>query len=216
MDIYVNHDKVISDAVIKRLPRYYRALKDLEMEGVSKVNSTVIADMLRITASQVRQDFYTVGGHGIQGYGYEVSTLLGDIAAILGLDKRYDMIIIGAGRIGLALSAYKGFRHEGFVCKAVFDVVTEGKHVGDGQQLLHIDCLEEYLSHNHTDIAVIATQKEETHAILDRLVASGIKAIWNFAPIDLATDDKSVVIENINMSESLFVLAFKMNNKLNG
>ena len=203
--------KAISEAVVKRLPRYYRYLEHLEQEGVTKVSSGRLAQLLGVTASQVRQDFCNFGGFGQHGYGYDVANLKKNLAEILGLDRKYDMIIIGAGNIGRALAGYKNFAGEGFNVRALFDIDVREKSVG-GIPVYSMEMLSDYVKKNGCDIAVIATQKGVAADIADRLVALGVKSIWNFAPIDLDLPE-DVSVENIAMSESLYVLSYRMKNK---
>jgi redox-sensing transcriptional repressor len=205
-------NKIISEAIIKRLPRYYRYLKELEASGESKVSSNALANLLKITASQVRQDFCTFGEFGMQGYGYDINRLRKEIGAILGLDKTYNVIIIGSGNIGMALCGYKGFKEEGFHIKAMFDIKDLTKPLPSGVEFFKMENLSSYVEKNHVDIAIITTQKENAYDVAKEIVALGIKAIWNFAPIDLKLGD-DVAVENINMSESLFVLSYRMKNK---
>ena len=190
-------NKVISEAVVKRLPRYYRYLEHLEQEGVAKVSSGKLAELLGVTASQVRQDFCNFDG-------YDVSNLKKNLAEILGLNRKYDMIIVGAGNIGRALAGYKNFAGEGFIVRALFDIEVRDKEIG-GIPVYNMEKLPDYIKENGCDIAVIATQKGVAADIADRLVALGVKSIWNFAPIDLDLPD-DVSVENIAMSESLYVL----------
>ncbi len=201
----------ISDAVIKRLPMYYHCLKWLESDGITRVSSNIISGMLNITASQVRQDFSNFGEFGQQGYGYDVAFLKNQIAAILGLDKRYNVIVIGAGRIGEALASYKGFKNEGFDFIAAFDVDTRGRTKLGGVPLYHYDKLEEFAKENKIDIAVIATPAESCKEVAALVKKLGIKSIWNFAPLFLYMGE-DIAVENINMSESLFMLVYKANN----
>lgn len=204
-------NKVISEAVIKRLPRYYRYLEHLEQEGVSKVSSGTLASLLGVTASQVRQDFCNFGGFGQHGYGYDVVYLKRKLAEILGLDRQYDMIIVGAGNIGRALAGYKNFAAEGFKVRALFDIEVKDPFVGD-VPVYKIDKLAEYVKEHGCDIAVIATQKNVASDVASQLVALGVKSLWNFAPIDLEVP-KDVAVENIAMSESLYVLSYRMKNQ---
>ena len=204
-------NKVISEAVVKRLPRYYRYLEHLQQEGVTKVSSGKLAQLLGVTASQVRQDFCYFGGFGQHGYGYDVANLKKNLAEILGLDKQYNMIIIGAGNIGRALAGYKNFAGEGFIVRALFDIDVRDKSVG-GIPVYSMETLSDYIKEHGCDIAVIATQKGVAADIGARLVALGVKSIWNFAPIDLDLPD-DVAVENIAMSESLYVLSYRMKNK---
>ena len=201
----------VSEAVIKRLPRYYRHIKALDEANVERVSSSKLAQILGITASQVRQDFYNFGGFGQQGYGYDVKNLRKEIAAILGLDREYNMIIIGAGHIGKALAGYKGFVKEGFKINALFDINVQEKTYND-IPIYHMYNLEDYLKENQIDMAAICTQADSAEDAARELIKNGIKSIWNFAPIDLKVP-KDVVVENISMSESLFVLSYRSKNK---
>lgn len=202
--------KDISEAVIKRLPRYYRQLKRLQEAGVEKISSTKLAEILSLTASQVRQDFCNFGGFGQQGYGYDVAKLKSELAAILGLDKTFDMIIVGAGNMGRALAGYKGFDSDGFVIKALFDVALLSDNV-NGIPLYSMDYLKEYLANNAIDIAIITVQKQVAIEVGAKLAECGIKCIWNFAPVDLDLP-KNVVVENISLKESLFLLSYRSKN----
>ena len=202
---------MISEAVIKRLPRYYRHIKHLADSGVMRVSSNKIASVLNITASQVRQDLCNFGGFGQQGYGYDVIKLKNELAVILGLDKEYDMIIVGAGNIGRALAGYKGFVDDGFYVKALFDIDPRCSSI-NGIKVYEIDFLEAYIKENNVDIAIIATQKESAKSVADSLISCGVKSIWNFAPVEIEVPD-DVSVENISMSESLYVLSYRSKNK---
>ena len=201
----------VSEAVIKRLPKYYRQIKALDDAHVERVSSSKLAQLLGITASQVRQDFYNFGGFGQQGYGYDVKNLKKEIAAILGLDREYNLIIAGAGHIGRALAGYKGFIKEGFHIKALFDINVQEKSYNE-IPIYHMYNLEDYLRENQIDIGVICTQSDSAEDVAREFIKNGIKTIWNFAPIDLKVP-KDVVVENISMSESLFVLSYRAKNK---
>ncbi len=201
---------MISEAVIKRLPRYYRHIKHLADSGVTRVSSNKIASVLNITASQVRQDLCNFGGFGQQGYGYDVVKLKNELAVILGLDREYDMIIVGAGNIGRALAGYKGFKDDGFSVKALFDIDPRCSSI-NGIKVYEMDFLEAYINQNNVDMAIIATQKDSAQSVADELVKFGVKAIWNFAPTEIEVPD-GVTIENISMSESLYVLSFRNKN----
>lgn len=203
----------ISDAVIKRLPKYYSQIRRLDEFGIEKVSSSELANYLGITASQVRQDFYNFGGFGQQGYGYDVKNLKKELAQILGLNREYDMIIIGAGHIGGALAGYRGFKKDGFSIKALFDIAVKEESINE-IPVYPMDKLDEYLQENKIDIAIISVQSTAADEVAQELVKNGIKTIWNFAPTDLKVPD-DVVVENISMSESLFVLSYRSNNRNN-
>ncbi|MDE6189660.1 MAG: redox-sensing transcriptional repressor Rex [Clostridia bacterium] len=204
---------MISEAVIKRLPRYYRLIKQLADGGVDRVSSTKIADVLSITASQVRQDLCNFGGFGQQGYGYDVQKLKNELAAILGLDKQYDLIIVGAGNIGRALAGYKGFKDDGFYVKALFDIEPRCSSI-NGIKVYDMKELAEYLERHVVDIAVIATQKDSAKSVADALIAGGVKSIWNFAPVELEVPE-GITVESISMSESLYLLSYRNKNNNN-
>jgi len=203
--------KSISENVLRRLPKYYRILKELEEENVKKISSTAISKMLNFTASQVRQDLSNFGEFGHQGYGYDVVYLKEQINNILGLNRVHNVIVVGGGRIGQALANYTGFKEEGFAVLAVFDIKTDGINVGKGIKVLNMNCIEEFLKNNNVEICVIATQKEVAPAVAQQLKGLGVKSFWNFAPCDLKLG-AGVAVENINMSESLFMLAYKNKN----
>ncbi len=204
---------MISEAVIKRLPRYYRLIKQLADSGVERVSSNKIAGVLNITASQVRQDLCNFGGFGQQGYGYDVSKLKNELATILGLDKVYDMIIVGAGNIGRALAGYKGFKDDGFYVRALFDIDPRCSSI-NGIKVYDMDFLETYIQQNQVDIAIIATQKDSAKSVADALISYGVKNIWNFAPVELEVPE-GITLESISMSESLYVLSYRNKNRKN-
>lgn len=198
--------KEVSQAVVKRLPRYYRYLKSLKANGADRVSSKKLAELLDITASQVRQDFCNFGGFGQQGYGYDIDKLLTELGQIMGLDKPHNIIIVGAGNIGKALVGYTGFLKENFYVKAIFDIKVDGDKIGN-IPLFHMDNLSDYVKSHDVHIAALCTQTGVAQEVAKLLVDSGVKSIWNFAPIILDVP-KNVVVENINMSESLYVLSY--------
>lgn len=200
----------VSPAVIKRLPRYYRVLERLSRDNIKKISSKDLANMLDITASQVRQDFSTFGGFGQQGYGYDIDSLKEELSKIIGLDKQYNMIVVGAGNIGKALVSYKGFKASGFNVISSFDIDEKAN-----ETIKPISTLtEEYIKENNVTMGIIATNQEAAQEVADKMIKSGIKNIWNFAPVDINVPE-DVVVENIFMSDSLFVLAYRMNERGN-
>ena len=200
----------ISPAVIRRLPRYYRYLEELEGKGMDKISSSQMSLEMGLNASQIRRDLNCFGGFGQQGYGYSVQKLKKEIARILGLDKRYNVIIVGAGRIGQALMGYKNFMLEGFNVIDIFD--NDPSKIGtdiQGRKVQSIAGLDTYLKDGDIDIAIICTPKEYAQQSADLLVSFGIKAIWNFAPTDVAVR-RGVAVENVHLSYSLYVLSYKL------
>lgn len=200
-------NKKISDKVVQRLPKYYRYLQELCLRGTKTVSSNEISKSLHITASQVRQDLNQFGGFGRQGFGYDVEYLKDKMKEILGLTKTYAAIIVGGGRIGQALANYKGFKKESVIVKAIFDIELSHIEKIDGIEVLHVDQIENYVKQNKIDVAIISVQKEQAEALAKKTINAGIKAIWNFAPIDLYYGE-DVACENINMSESLMRLLY--------
>ena len=205
--------KNISPAVIKRLPRYYRYLGDLLKSGIDRISSKELSERMQVTASQIRQDLNNFGGFGQQGYGYNVEYLYNEIAKILGIDKDYNLIIVGAGNLGTAITNYTDFAKRGFYVKQVFDIKPEliGKKIGD-IEILGMDSLPDYIKNNQVDIAAITVPKEMATETAAKLVKCGIKAIWNFAPVDLRLP-KDVIVETIHLSDTLMRLSYSLKNK---
>lgn len=203
--------KEISQAVIRRMPRYYRYLGDLLDQGVERISSNELSALMEVTASQIRQDLNNFGGFGQQGYGYNVSYLYDTIGKILGLNQEHNIIIIGAGNMGQALANYPKFQRLGFIFTALFDVNPElkGKKINSAE-IYMMDELEEYCKSHKVDIAALTLPKENAKEIASRLVKLGIHAIWNFAHIDLNLDMEDVVVENVHLSDSLMQLSYNM------
>lgn len=200
----------VSEAVIKRLPGYYRHLKALEAEGVTQISSRTLGERMNLKASQIRQDINCVGGFGRQGYGYAVSELRARICTVLGLDAPHSMIIVGVGNIGSAVASYQSFRKEGFEVVALFDI--DPAKIGalvDGLQIQSADDIAPYLDAHSVDIAVIALPANHAQRMAELLVSHGVRALWNFAPVDLATNG-NVPIVNVHLSESLQTLSYKL------
>lgn len=205
--------KEISQAVISRLPRYLRYLGDLKDEGVERISSQDLSELMKVTASQIRQDFNNFGGFGQQGYGYNVEYLYEEISKILGLDRKHNFIIIGAGNLGRALGNYLNFERRGFIFKGMFDKNPElvGKDVR-GIKVMAIEELEQFLKSQPIDIAVLTIPKTSAVDIVDVLVENGIRAIWNFAHVDLNVPD-GILVENVHLSDSLMKLSYNINRK---
>lgn len=204
-------EKEISQAVIRRMPRYYRYLGELLEDGVERISSNDLSKRMNVTASQIRQDLNNFGGFGQQGYGYNVKFLYEEIGKILGLNQKHNIIVIGAGNLGQALANYVKFEKLGFVITALFDVnpALEGVTVR-GIKIHMLDELEDYCKDHVVDIAALTMPKEKADAIANRLVNLGIQAIWNFAHVDLDLFDKDVVVENVHLSDSLMQLSYNI------
>ena len=203
--------KEISQAVIGRLPRYFRYLGELKDQGIERVSSQELSDIMKVTASQIRQDFNNFGGFGQQGYGYKVEYLYEEISKILGLDKKHNLVIVGAGNLGQALANYMNFERRGFLFKGLFDnnPVLYGRKIRD-MEVRPMEELPTFVRENEIDIAVLTIPKTSAVAVADQLVKDGIKAIWNFAHIDLNVP-KEIQVENVHLSDSLMKLAYSIN-----
>lgn len=202
-------EKEISQAVIRRMPRYYRYLGELLDAGVERISSNDLSSRMNVTASQIRQDLNNFGGFGQQGYGYNVKYLYEEIGMILGLNTTLYVIIIGAGHLGQALANYVKFEKLGFVITALFDV--DQKLIGTnvrGIPVLSIDELPDYVKNHTVDIATLTMPKSKAAQIANELVSLGVHAIWNFAHVDLELFDKDVIIENVHLSDSLMQLSY--------
>lgn len=202
--------KEISQAVIGRLPRYFRYLGELKDEGVERISSQELSELMKVTASQIRQDFNNFGGFGQQGYGYNVTFLYQEIGKILGLDKTHHLIIIGAGNLGQALGNYMNFERRGFLLKGIFDKnpALYGKKVRE-IEVQPMERVEAFVRENEVDIAVLTIPKTSAVEVAEILVANGIKAIWNFAHVDLKVP-KEVQVENVHLSDSLMKLSYML------
>jgi len=206
--------KKVSIAVIRRLPRYYRYLSDLLKMDITRISSKELSARMGITASQIRQDLNCFGGFGQQGYGYNVEYLYNEIGKILGVDKSFTTIIIGAGNMGQALANYGNFEKRGFKLVGIFDVNPKiiGKKIKN-IEIMHFDRIEGFLKENKVDIAILTVPHEHTPEVADRVARLGIKGLWNFSPMDLKLP-YDVVIENVHLSDSLMVLGYRLSEKL--
>ena len=196
-----------SPAVIRRLPRYYRYLCELITRGITRISSNELANMMHVTASQIRQDLNCFGGFGQQGYGYNVNYLFAKISEILGVSAGFKAIIIGAGDLGRALVHLSMFEKRGVDISALFDTSNEaeGKDCA-GVPVYSIDDLESFCSENQVDIAVLACPKNLVKDIAARCVALGMKGLWNYMGVELEYTDKDIVVENMHLGDSLMIL----------
>ena len=193
------------------MPRYFRHLEELKRRGVERVSSNELAQEMGLNASQIRQDFNCFGGFGQQGYGYQVSTLHKEIAAILGLNQRWNMVIVGTGNIGSALLRYSGFEKDDYHIVAAFDAAPAliGKTIHD-IEVQDVEGLSAFLRENEVQIGVICTPKELAQDVCDRLVEGGVQGIWNYAPIDVSSE--AAFVENVHLTDNLYVLSYRLHN----
>ena len=200
----------VPEAVIRRMPKYYRYLSDKLLQGEERISSYRMSEELGMNASQIRRDLNYFGGFGQQGYGYSIGKLRDEIAAILGLKQAYGAVIIGAGNIGRALVRYSGFACERFQIVGVFDVRPEaiGETVG-GCTVRHVQTLEAFARETRIDLGVICTPKEAAQETASMLCKLGVRGILNFAPTDVEVS-QGVQLENVHLSDSLYVLLYHM------
>ena len=203
----------ISDAVIRRLPRYYRYLDELHAKGIVRISSGSLGKRMGITASQIRQDLNNFGGFGQQGYGYSVDHLYAEINKILGLDREYKTVVVGVGHLGQAITNHILNYKFGFSIVGLFDVnpTIVGLAI-NGVKVQNSSDLEDYVRSNNIDIGIICCGKDNAQEVADTLVRGGVEGIWNFAPIDLDIPER-IAIENVHLSESLHTLSFLISSK---
>ena len=206
----VVEEKEISQAVIGRLPRYLRYLGELKDEGIERVSSQELSDIMQATASQIRQDLNTFGGFGQQGYGYNVGYLYDEIRKILGIDKEHQLIIVGAGHLGQALVNYTNFERRGFMFRGIFDCDPEicGKKIR-GITVLPRAEMDGFIRENDIDIAVLTIPKTSAVEVAKKLADCGITGIWNFAHVDLPVPPH-IQVENVHLSDSLMKLSYNL------
>ncbi|TCL43015.1 redox-sensing transcriptional repressor [Harryflintia acetispora] len=201
----------VSPSVIRRLPRYYRFLEDLQKKDVHRISSRELSQLMNLTASQIRQDLNCFGGFGQQGYGYNVDALLGEIGNILGLHKGYKVILIGAGNLGLAIAKHMSFETKGFNLIGIFDKQKELI----GMPVRHlvisdVNRLENFCKTFSPQVAILCIPREEAPELADRLVNYGIKGFWNFSHYDLAMDYQDIAVENVHLGDSLMTLCYEI------
>ena len=203
-------EKKISQAVIGRLPRYFRYLGELKDQGVERISSQDLSGLMKVTASQIRQDFNNFGGFWEQGYGYNVEYLYNEIGKILGLDRQHNFIIVGAGNLGRALGNYLNFERRGFIFRGMFDCNPElvGTDVR-GIAVMPMEEMERFVRENNIDIAVLTIPKAGAVPVAEKLVRTGIRAIWNFAHVDLNVPE-GIQVENVHLSDSLMKLSYNI------
>lgn len=201
----------ISPQVIRRLPRYLNQLDRLIEAGTERVSSADLGRQMKLTVSQIRQDFACFGKFGQQGYGYNTRALRSEIAAILGMDQQHTAVLVGAGNLGRALLQNFGFEKCGFRMLAAFDVLDTlcGSSIA-GVPVLHVSALPAFLAENRTDAAVLTVPQPQAAPMAAQLVELGVRAIWNFTNQDLHLSDPNVLVENIRFADSLLALSYYM------
>lgn len=203
-------EKQISKAVIRRLPRYRRYLRELQKKGVEKISSKDLSQLIGYTASQIRQDLNNFGGFGQQGYGYSVDYLYDEIGTILGLDKEYKIVIVGYGRLGQAMASYISKNEKNFRIVGIFDVKQSIQDV-EFKDAVVSTCgsLAAFIEKEKVDIAVVCVPPEKAQLVADTVSQAGVRGIWNFTAVDLEIPE-NIAVENVHMSDSLHALAYYM------
>ena len=203
----------ISNSVIRRLPRYYRFLGELLKEGTNKISSRELAERMRLTASQIRQDLNCFGGFGQQGYGYNVSELRNEIGSILGVDKQRKTILIGAGNLGKAIALHINFEKYGCRLCGIFDSDESviGTELGVNK-ILSVEKLSEFCRQNQPQIAILCIPKAAAAQVCELLINLGVRAFWNFSHYDINLEYSDIVVENVHLGDSILALCYGGNN----
>lgn len=203
----------ISNSVIRRLPRYYRFLGELLKEGTNKISSRELAERMRLTASQIRQDLNCFGGFGQQGYGYNVSELRNEIGSILGVDKQRKTILIGAGNLGKAIALHINFEKYGCRLCGIFDSDESviGTELGVNK-ILSVEKLSEFCRQNQPQIAILCIPKAAAAQVCELLINLGVRAFWNFSHYDINLEYSDIVVENVHLGDSILALCYGVNN----
>lgn len=201
----------VSDAVIRRLPRYYRYLDDLHLKGSVRISSSVLGEKMGITASQIRQDLSCFGEFGQQGYGYNVDELRGEIGRILGVDRSHRIIVVGVGNLGRALIQNFRFNDAGFLLEAAFDVspALVGTEIA-GVPVLDATELERFIPDHKPDVAVLTVPRAAAQQMADRLIGLGVRGFWNFTNVELASQADNVRFEDVHFADSLLTLSYRI------
>ena len=203
----------IADSTVRRLSLYLRFLEESAQRGVVTISSDELARRGGTTSAQVRKDLSFFGSFGKRGLGYSVPELTDSLREILGLRREWRVIIVGAGKIGTALAQYRGFRQRGFRVIAVYD--RDPKKVGtqwDSMVVRDMATIEQDIAKEEPDIAVLTTPGEEAQAVVNRLIGAGIRALLNFAPVQLQVP-ADVTLKNVNMAMELEGLSFALTNR---
>ena len=201
----------VSDAVIRRLPRYYRYLDDLHLKGSVRISSSTLGEKMGITASQIRQDLSCFGEFGQQGYGYNVDELRTEIGRILGVDEEHRIIVVGVGNLGRALIQNFHFADAGFLLEAAFDVspALVGGEVA-GVPILDAARLEQFIPEHKPDVAVLTVPQAAAQQTADRLVRLGVRGFWNFTNVELSSEVENVRFEDVHFADSLLTLSYRI------
>ena len=201
----------VSMSVIRRLPRYYRFLTELNKKGETRISSKELSQKMGFTASQIRQDFNCFGGFGQQGYGYNVPQLCREIEKILGIQKQHPCILIGAGNLGKAIAGHMPFEQLGFSLIGIFD--NAKKVIGgkiSGHEILDYAAVKDFYHQHHPLMAILCVPREYVEDVSDELYGLGIRSFWNFSHSDITIKHPDAIVENVHMNDSLMTLSYKL------
>ena len=204
----------VSDAVIRRLPRYYRYLDDLHLKGSVRISSSTLGEKMGITASQIRQDLSCFGEFGQQGYGYNVDELRAEIGHILGVDERHRIIVVGVGNLGRALFQNFHFADAGFLLEAAFDI-SPALVGGEVAGIPVLDCteLERFIPAHRPDVAVLTVPQAAAQQMANRLIDLGVRGFWNFTNVELSSGSENVRFEDVHFADSLLTLSYRITDR---
>ena len=203
----------VSLSVVKRLPRYYRYLGELLKNNILRISSRELAEMMKLTASQIRQDLNCFGGFGQQGYGYNVKDLHDEIGEILGINRQFKTILIGAGNLGHTIATQMDFGKLGFNLIGAFDkneVISDIK----GLKVQPVENIKDFCNENHPEIAILCIPKESAMEVTPLLVECGIKGFWNFSHYEFAFNYEGIVVENVHLSDSMMTLCYRVKDNM--
>lgn len=198
----------VSTAVIRRLPRYYRHLSEMQRKGVVRISSSALGKDMGLTASQIRQDLFCFGEFGQQGYGYKVDSLREEIGEILGISRGHTVVVLGAGNLGRALIENFKFANNGFRLMAAFDINDAVGGEIAGVPVYHTDKLEDFLREHEVSVGLLTVPKAAAQPVAERLVAAGVRGIWNFTNVEITFPGEDVVVESVHFSDSLLTLSY--------
>ena len=204
----------VSTAVIRRLPRYYRQLSELQEAGVVRISSSALGESMGLTASQIRQDLFCFGGFGQQGYGYKVDLLREQIGEILGIGQGHTLVVLGTGNLGRAIIRNFRFSANGFRLLATFDInpAVVGTEIA-GVPVYYTDGLEDFISAHAVDVGLLAVPITAAQELGDRLAGAGVKGIWNFTNYEITCARRDVVVESVHFSDSLLALSYMISQR---
>ena len=204
----------VSTAVIRRLPRYYRQLSELQDAGVVRISSSALGKSMGLTASQIRQDLFCFGGFGQQGYGYKVESLKEEIGEILGISRGHTLVVLGTGNLGRAIIENFRFSANGFRVLAAFDINPQvvGTQIA-GIPVYHADQMEAFVAEHNVSEGMLTVPISAAQEMGDRLAAAGVRGIWNFTNYEITYDPEKVVVESVHFSDSLLTLSYMISQR---